>query len=98
MSTLHARLLAELDSFDRILVHRVRFNVALRAVVELHKPVEETAYSAGLPVKVWICWHCASLCHSGSGLSCDDPRDGAYPCADIRTIAEALGVSVEGDH
>lgn len=102
MSTLHARLLAELDA-ERTLdychecAQARQAQAALRAVVELHAPVKLRIYSAGVPVEVAVCDHCASLCHSRSGLGCDEPRDGAYPCEDIRTIAEQLGVTTEGD-
>lgn len=34
IEALHKRLLAEVDGFDRLLVHPVRFNTALRAVLE----------------------------------------------------------------
>lgn len=38
MDDLYARIVAEIDRFDAILVHPVRFNTALRAVLEVHKP------------------------------------------------------------
>lgn len=66
---------------------------ALRAVVKLHAPAP-----AGWPVrppKAWQCGECASRCHSGSGLHCDDP-DAEWPCSTISSVAEALGVSLDG--
>lgn len=56
MTNLHASLLAEIDSFDRLLVHKVRFNVALRVVVERHKP-QPDAY----------CGATCSVCFNGLG-------------------------------
>jgi hypothetical protein len=34
------------------------------------------------------------MCHSRSGLGCDDP-EAPYPCPDILDVAAALGVEVE---
>jgi hypothetical protein len=53
VSTLHERLVAELDEFDRLLVHPVRFNTALRAVVELHAPKPHKY----VPAVIW-CGRC----------------------------------------
>jgi hypothetical protein len=76
VSTLYARLVAELDEFDRILVHPVRFNTALRAAVERHKPelfggvVACLACSPGMPPPILV----------------------EAPCDEIKSIAEALGI------
>lgn len=35
--------------------------------------------------KVKQCEHCAELCHSHSGLMCDD-TDGQYPCPTIQIV------------
>jgi hypothetical protein len=61
----------------------------------LHKPVMFAWTKVdGTVVKEFgnYCEHCASLCHSSSGMSCDEPMDGAWPCA----TARALGVNQEG--
>lgn len=59
---------------------------AKRKIVERHKPVR--SWSGG----ALQCEHCADLCHSRSGLGCEDP-DAPYPCPDIRDLA-----SVYADH
>lgn len=46
----------------------------------LHRPIP-TAYG------IKQCEECASLCHSRSGLYCDQP-DAQYPCATIRVLDE----------
>jgi hypothetical protein len=33
-----------------------------------------------------ICEHCAELCHSHSGLQCDEPTDGAWPCETMKIV------------
>lgn len=39
------------------------------------------------------CEFCAWLCHSRSGLGCDDP-DAPYPCDEVRDLAAAYGIEV----
>lgn len=39
------------------------------------------------------CDYCASLCHSRSGLGCDDP-DAPAPCLEITDLAASLGIEV----
>lgn len=39
------------------------------------------------------CDYCASLCHSRSGLGCDDP-DAPAPCLEITDLATSLGIEV----
>jgi len=59
---------------------------ALRAVVELHKPVEMPyARVEG----TLTCNYCSGLCHSRSGLSCDDCPP-LYPCTTIQAIEKEL--------
>lgn len=56
---------------------------ALRAVLDLHQPRDS----------VWApqqCGHCADLCHSSSGLGCDQP-EAPWPCATVHAIQSALG-------
>jgi hypothetical protein len=33
-----------------------------------------------------VCELCAELCHSHSGLMCDDEGDGAWPCATMKIV------------
>jgi hypothetical protein len=59
---------------------------ALLAVVELHKPVEMPyARVEG----TLTCSYCSELCHSRSGLSCDDCPP-VYPCPTIQAIEKEL--------
>lgn len=59
---------------------------ALRAVVELHKPVEMPyARVEG----TLTCSYCSGMCHSRSGLSCDDCPP-VYPCPTIQAIEKEL--------
>lgn len=101
--SLHQQLIAQVDAYDCVDPHctprasndrctRHALAAALRAAVKLHAPTQVTTYGAGLPIQVWVCGHCANLCHSRSGLGCDEPRDGHYPCADIQAIACELGI------
>lgn len=69
-------------------------SLGLLAVLELHKPRDATTF-VGRP-RPPQCAECADQCHSGSGLSCDDP-DAAYPCETVRAVARALDVPIEGD-
>lgn len=78
MSDLHARVLAELDAIDALLVHKIRPVVALRAVVELHAPVERFEGST-LPV----CRGCDK--HRTA-------KRPPWPCSTIQAIARELGV------
>lgn len=39
------------------------------------------------------CAYCASLCHSRSGLGCDD-LDAPAPCLEITDLASSLGIEV----
>lgn len=58
-----------------------------RRVLTRHEPVD--AYPSGA-VK---CEYCASLCHSLSGLQCDNP-DAPWPCDDIRDLAYSLNIDL----
>jgi hypothetical protein len=55
---------------------------AKRRILELHAPFVD--YQGRT-----ICEHCANLCHSRSGLGCDDP-DAPYPCDTVRLVALSL--------
>lgn len=79
VSTLYERLVAELDHALRAR-GRDEMVAAVRAVVELHKPVTFWRPWAGEPP-------CCTVC-------AEHPL---WPCSTIRTLAEALGVSVEGE-
>jgi hypothetical protein len=92
VSGLHERLVADLDEFDRLLVHKIRPVNALRAVVELHAPRPCSRGSE-------LCFHSdehfkCTLCGSAWDVGAVGE---AWPCSTIRTIAEALGVTTEGD-
>jgi hypothetical protein len=68
-----ARVLAEVD--------------AKRRLLDLHDPY---ARRGGWPVTEYqACSYCAGLCHSGSGLACDQPVDALYPCETVRLVATA---------
>lgn len=60
----------------------VRWDAAMRAVVELHEAVPSGWNGQG-PLQ---CDHCADQCHSGSGMNCDSP-DAPWPCPTVRHIA-----------
>lgn len=52
---------------------------AHRAILDLHSPRSD--YQGRQ-----VCEYCADLCHSRSGLGCDDP-DAPYPCDTVRLLA-----------
>ena len=80
----HDELLAKINSFTCC---SGAHEVALLAVVELHKPVEMPyARVEG----TLTCNYCSGLCHSRSGLSCDDCPP-LYPCPTIQAIEKVLG-------
>lgn len=54
------------------------------AVLALHQPVETPARGAA-PARVQ-CDHCKGLCHSDSGLHCDEPYDAPWPCPTIQAL------------
>ena len=58
---------------------------AVEAVLELHKEVG--SWRSG----VYQCGQCAELCHSTSGLGCEDPIDAVWPCPTVTAIQSALG-------
>ena len=58
---------------------------AVEAVLELHKEVG--SWRSG----VYQCGQCAELCHSTSGLGCEDPIDAVWPCPTVVAIQAALG-------
>lgn len=64
---------------------------AHRKILDLHAPSEYRIFRGGVAQVVLQCDHCASLCHSGSGLACDSP-DAPYPCETVQIVAEAYGV------
>lgn len=55
---------------------------AMRAIVDLHRP-EENVDREGMIQ----CDHCARLCHSESGLMCEQPQDAPFPCPTVRHLA-----------
>ena len=64
----------------------IDYRTAFLAIVELHKPVEMPyARVEG----TLTCNYCSGLCHSRSGLSCDDCPP-LYPCATIQVIEREL--------
>ena len=56
---------------------------ALRAIAELHKPFKDSWKEE------MQCGYCVNLCHSETGLGCED-IDGIYPCDTIEAIEEEL--------
>ena len=80
----HDELLARID--DEMVDLNKTWS-ALRAVVELHKPMTGVNYRSNTPQ----CSYCRSLCHSNSGLNCEDDGDGLWPCGTILRIEKELG-------
>jgi len=63
---------------------------AKRRILELHAPEASTnwvngEYVPGEPTGLQ-CVHCARLCHSTSGLSCESP-DAPWPCPTVLLLA-----------
>jgi hypothetical protein len=58
---------------------------ALRAIIDLHEPREYVTYLKH--VTYWQCGYCAGLCHSRSGLGCEQPVDALWPCDTVRLLA-----------
>ena len=64
---------------------------AKRRMLELHVP-EPSGYINGVyqmasePIGDPFCSHCANLCHSSSGIMCDNP-DAPWPCPTVRILA-----------
>jgi hypothetical protein len=86
-STLHEKLLAELDPAVPWDADRdERAYAALRAVVELHAP---KPYMDSKPDGIQECRGCEV-----DGYEWEYP---AWPCSTIQTIARELGVPTEGD-
>ncbi len=56
---------------------------ALRAIVELHKPFKDSWKEE------MQCSYCVDLCHSETGLGCED-IDAVYPCLTIELIEKEL--------
>jgi len=70
-------------TLDGIEVYKTRGIVA--ELTELHNKSEDWwRLKDGKPMPV--CEHCRELCHSHSGLSCDDEGDGAWPCATMAIV------------
>lgn len=65
-----------------------------RRTLERHPPVTVT-YGYDL-ASMAQCRSCAEKCHSSSGVRCDDPIDGAWPCDDWRDAAAGLPNLPEG--
>lgn len=53
-----------------------------RRILDLHAPAAD--YKDRVQ-----CGYCASLCHSRSGLGCDEPADAMYPCETVSLLAQA---------
>ena len=60
-----------------------------RRILERHAPVMTVPYGSGLSPMAQ-CGACAALCHSSSGLRCEEPIDGPWPCEDYRDAAAGL--------
>lgn len=54
---------------------------AKRRILDLHAPLAD--YKGRVQ-----CEYCAGLCHSRSGLGCDDPADAMYPCETVVLLAQ----------
>jgi hypothetical protein len=80
----HDELLAKVNQLDYLLGPEPSGDkavLALRAVVELHKPSENYTGKA--------CGYCFNQAYEPSGLEMMD-KDFAYPCATIRAIEKEL--------
>jgi hypothetical protein len=82
VSTLHEKLLAELDSYERAMPQPGNLIDALRAVVELHAPTEDRIGDR------LVRFECQG-CDTGGGYDWEYPR---WPCSTIQAIARELGV------
>jgi hypothetical protein len=63
---------------------------AKRRILELHEPIPSQYVGGryvGRPGDLQ-CSFCASLCHSSSGLRCEDP-DAPWPCETVNLLAQA---------
>jgi hypothetical protein len=64
---------------------------AKRRILDLHEPVpsgySEGRWSSGSQHGELQCSHCAGLCHSGSGLNCENP-DAPWPCPTVRILVQ----------
>lgn len=82
------------EVFSQELVdQRKRHVAAHRELIELHEPEQrQVAWPRGAYVQ---CSYCASLCHSRSGLHCDEPGDAVYPCDTVKLIAKGYGIEEE---
>jgi hypothetical protein len=70
------------DFLDRFSAARQLAEVeAKREILDLHAPF------AGYKGRVQ-CGHCAGLCHSDSGLRCEEPADAMYPCENVTLLAQ----------
>lgn len=54
---------------------------AKRKLLDLHAPFTDHAGRVR-------CDHCSELCHSRSGLGCDEPADAMYPCPTVSLLAQ----------
>ena len=85
----HDELLASIIDYGEngpIDYGQIDLSNALRAVVELHKPMTEGNHRSDKPQ----CSYCRSLCHSSSGLMCEYEGDGLWPCDTILQIEKEL--------
>jgi hypothetical protein len=57
---------------------------AKRRVLDLHAPF--TDYAGRIR-----CEHCTELCHSRSGLGCEDPADAIHPCRTVLLLSLPYG-------
>lgn len=63
-----------------------------RRILERHAPEMVNRHGTITPVPQ--CETCAGMCHSRSGLACDEPVDGLWPCDEYRDAAAGLGVDL----
>lgn len=64
-----------------------------RKLLERHSPGPKVQRGVARQ-EVQQCEYCASLCHSRSGLMCDEPADAVWPCDDVRDLAEDYEIEV----
>lgn len=63
-------------------------DTAVAAVLELHSPGSDWSGNT-------VCSYCRDECHDGEGLGCGGGTDcSSYPCGTVRTVLDALGLSV----
>jgi hypothetical protein len=97
----HAAILANLDDIAAgptpatggdIAAAMAALFAGVRRIIERHAPTmtEALPWRPSTPQ----CETCAALCHSSSGILCEQPVDGPWPCADYLDAAAMLATGL----